>query len=110
MSTFHDYFLRGPDRDATHAALLAAGLTVEYTDQDGVAQRVPAEGVNLSSIGTIYEGGTWDADGNVITPPAPVPGWHVNMRLERPLTAGETAALGSIVVAPEPGTPYRMWA
>ena len=107
---FHDYYLRGVDRDTTRAALLAAGLTVEYTDANGVAQRMAAEGVNLSSIGTIYEGGTWDADGNVITPPAPVPGWHVNMRLERPLTAGELAVLGTIIVTPDPGTPYRVWA
>ena len=106
---FHDYYLRGPDRDTTRAALLAAGLTVEYTE-DGEPVRMPAEGVNLSTIGTIYEGGTWDADGNVITPPTAVPGWHVNLRLERPLTAGEAATLGSIVVAPEPGTPYRVWA
>ncbi|MGO4815249.1 hypothetical protein AB4156_37685 [Cupriavidus sp. 2MCAB6] len=109
MTMFHDYYLRGPDRDTTRAALLAAGLTVEYTE-DGEMQRVPAEGVNLSTIGTIYEGGEWDADGNVIMPPTAVPGWHVNLRLERELTAGEAAALGSIVVAPEPGTPYRVWA
>ena len=107
---FHDYYLRGPDRDTTRAALLAAGLTVEYTDADGAAQRMAAEGVNLSSIGTIYEGGTWDAEGNVITAPTAVPGWHVNLRLERPLTAGEAATLGSLVVAPEPDTPYRVWA
>ena len=106
---FHDYYLRGVDRDTTRAALLAAGLTVEHTE-DGETQRMPAEGVNLSSIGTIYEGGTWDADGNVITPPTAVPGWHVNLRLERPLTAGELATLGDIVVTPEPGTPYRVWA
>ncbi|NUA26094.1 hypothetical protein [Cupriavidus basilensis] len=106
---FHDYFLRGVDRDTTRAALLAAGLIVEHTE-GGETARVPAAGVNLSTIGTIYEGGEWDAAGNVITPPVAVPGWHVNLRLERPLTAGETAALRSIVVAPEPGSPYRVWA
>ncbi|MGT2429231.1 hypothetical protein ACU4HD_11885 [Cupriavidus basilensis] len=109
MTMFHDYYLRGVDRDTVRAALLAAGLTVEYTE-DGELVRVPAPGVNLSTIGTIYEGGTWAADGNVITAPTAVPGWHVNLRLERPLTAGETAALGGIVVTPEPGTPYRVWA
>lgn len=107
---FHDYYLRGVDRDTTRAALLAAGLTVEYTDQDGVAQHAPSDGVNLSSIGTIYEGGAWDAEGKLVTAPLAVPGWHVNLRLERPLTAGEAAALGDLVVAPEPGTPYRVWA
>ena len=106
---FHDYYLRGVDRDTTRAALLAAGLTVEYIEGD-TPVRVPAEGVNLSTIGTIYEGGEWDADGNVITVPTAVPGWHVNLRLERPLTAGEAATLGSIVVTPEPVTPYRVWA
>ena len=106
---FHDYYLRGVDRDTTNAGLLAAGLTVEYTEGGGPV-RIPAEGVNLSTIGTIYEGGAWDGAGNTITPPAAVPGWHVNLRLERELTAGELAALGSIVVSPEPGTPYRVWA
>ncbi|MGO4157024.1 hypothetical protein [Cupriavidus sp. YAF13] len=46
----------------------------------------------------------------MITAPAAVPVWHVNLRLERSLTAGELAALGSIIVAPEPGSPYRVWA
>ena len=106
---FHDYYLRGPDRDTTNAALLAAGLTVEYTE-DGETRRMPAEGVNLSTIGTIYEGGQWDANGNQLTAPVALPGWHVNMRLERELTGDELAALGGLVVAPEPGTPYRVWA
>ncbi|MGT2507924.1 hypothetical protein [Cupriavidus basilensis] len=106
---FHDYYLRGVDRDTTRAALLAAGLTVEYTE-DGETHRMPVEGVNLSTIGTIYEGGQWDANGIQVTAPVALPGWHVNMRLERELTVDELAALGDLVVAPEPGTPYRVWA
>ncbi|MGO4326724.1 hypothetical protein [Cupriavidus sp. M-11] len=107
---FHDYYLRGPDRDTTRAALLAAGLTIEIEDEDDEPRRVPAEGVNLSTIGRIYEGGEWDAEGNVVTPPTALPGWHVNLRLERPLTVGEQAALAGFVVTPVPGTPYRVWA
>jgi hypothetical protein len=107
---FHDYFLRGPDRDTTRAVLLAAGLTVESEDDAGEPRRVPAEGVNLSTIGAIYDGGEWDADGNVITAPTAVAGWHVNLRLQRELAAGELAALSSVIVTPEPGTPYRVWA
>ena len=32
----------------------------------------------IDEIGTIYEGGTYDAEGEVITPPTALPGWHVN--------------------------------
>ena len=36
---------------------------------------------NIDSIGTIFEGGEWDAEGNVITEPAALDGWHVNVRV-----------------------------
>jgi hypothetical protein len=32
----------------------------------------------LDPIGTIYEGGTYDAEGEVIDPPVALDGWHVN--------------------------------
>ena len=32
----------------------------------------------IDEIGVIYEGGTYDAEGVVITPPTALPGWHVN--------------------------------
>ena len=32
----------------------------------------------IDEIGIIYEGGTYDAEGEVITPPTALPGWHVN--------------------------------
>jgi len=38
----------------------------------------------IDEIGTIYEGGTYDADGEVITPPVALPGWHVNYAGEPP--------------------------
>ena len=56
----------------------------------------------IDEIGIIYEGGTYDAEGEVITPPVALTGWHVN-------TAG---------LAPEawdefqvnPATPSRIFA
>ena len=33
---------------------------------------------SLDEIGLLYEGGTYDAEGNVITPPVALPGYHVN--------------------------------
>jgi len=38
----------------------------------------------IDEIGTIYEGGTYDADGEVITPPVALAGWHVNYAGEPP--------------------------
>lgn len=32
----------------------------------------------IDEVGTIYEGGTYDAEGVVITPPTPLTGYHVN--------------------------------
>jgi len=32
----------------------------------------------IDEIGTLHEGGTYDAEGTVITPPVALPGWHVN--------------------------------
>ena len=38
----------------------------------------------IDEIGTIYEGGTYDADGEVITAPVALAGWHVNYAGEPP--------------------------
>jgi hypothetical protein len=38
----------------------------------------------IDEIGIITEGGTYDAEGNVITPPTPLNGWHVNYAGEPP--------------------------
>ncbi|QYY30296.1 hypothetical protein K2O51_23285 [Cupriavidus pinatubonensis] len=107
---FHDYYLRGPNRDAVRAALLAAGLTVEVQDEDGQMIRVPADGVSITSPGEISIGGEWDAEGNELTPPTPVPGWHTNLRLVRPLTEDELTHVGAWILEPSPETPYRVWA
>lgn len=107
---FHDYYLKFTDRDDARATLLAAGLTVEYTDENDEVKRAPAPGVNLSSIGVISTGGEYAEDGSVITPPTEVPGWHVNLRLSSPLGDEQLATLGAAVLDPSPVSPYRVWA
>lgn len=109
MTDHHDYCLRGPDRETTRAVLLAAGLTFEY-EMGGDVYRVPSDGVSLSVVGTIYNCGEWDVDGNEVAAAIARPGWHVNLRMERPLSADEEAALAELLVAPGPATPYRVWA
>jgi hypothetical protein len=38
----------------------------------------------IDEIGIIYEGGTYDAEGEVITPPVALAGWHMNYAGEPP--------------------------
>lgn len=59
---------------------------------------------NIDTIGIIYTGGEWDAEGNVVTEPTPIPGFHVNVRV----VAGEDAEpLKAYEVAVN--TPMRVW-
>ena len=59
---------------------------------------------NIDTIGVIYEGGEWDAEGNVITEPTALDGWHCNVRV----VAGENAdALAPYKI--DVSTPMRVW-
>ena len=59
---------------------------------------------NIDVIGTIYEGGEWDAEGNVITEPVALFGWHVNVRL---VNGENIEALEPFAVQPK--TLLRVW-
>lgn len=61
-------FLRFPDEQAFHDAI------EPHTDTEGNCT-IP----HIDVIGLIYEGGEYDDEGNVITPPVAIPGWHVNL-------------------------------
>jgi hypothetical protein len=56
----------------------------------------------IDEIGIIYEGGTYDAEGEVITPPTALDGWHVNYQGELPDGWDEFAVY--------PANPVRVWA
>jgi len=53
-------------------------------------------------IGRITRGGEWDDEGNVITPPEVLDGWHINYRGEVP-DGWEQYAVW-------PENPVRVWA
>jgi hypothetical protein len=63
---------------------------------------IPSHTYAIDEIGVIYEGGTYDAEGAVITPPTPLPGWHVNT------TGIAPKAWDEFLVTPE--QPVRVWA
>jgi hypothetical protein len=56
----------------------------------------------IDEIGTITKGGTYDAEGVVITPPTVINGWHVNYAGEPP------EAWEQYLVTPQ--HPARVWA
>jgi hypothetical protein len=71
-------YLRFPDEATGMAALDAAGFTTTNDDGDTVVLTASHTHA-LDVVGLIYRGGTYDPDtGEVITPPTPRPGWHVN--------------------------------
>jgi hypothetical protein len=77
---------RFPDEPTWIAAGLAAGIYVKepVLDDDGneTGEELKLVGYTHSYacdvIGTISRGGEWDEDGNEITPPKVLEGWHVN--------------------------------
>jgi hypothetical protein len=72
---------RFPDEATGLAALAAAGLL----NEDGNQQFITASHTHsLDVIGTITRGGEWDDEGNVITPPETLDGWHLNYQGELP--------------------------
>ncbi len=89
-------FFRFPDEATGMAALEAAGLLTEDGDPITASHQHA-----LDVIGTISRGGEWDEEGNVITPPEVLDGWHVNYVGEVPDGWEQYA------VSPE--QPVRVW-
>lgn len=84
-----DYYLKFDSKEQADSVL--------YTDEQSNYR-------NIDVLGTLYEGGEWDEEGNEIIAPTPIEGWHVNIRL----VEGEDAEpLLSYTVTP--ATPRRVW-
>jgi hypothetical protein len=89
-------FFRFPNEEEGMAALQAAGLLTD----DG--EFITASHHHaLDVIGTIIRGGEWDDEGNAITPPETLDGWHVNYQGELPE--------GWEAFAVFPNSPYRVF-
>jgi hypothetical protein len=90
-------FFRFPDEATGMAALEAAGLLTKDGDPITASHQHA-----LDVIGTISRGGEWDEEGNVITPPEVLDGWHLNY-------VGEVPD-GWEQYAVTPKQPVRVWA
>ena len=88
---------RFPDKATGMAALAATGLL----NEDG--ELITASHIHsLDVLGTITRGGEWDDEGNVITSPEVLDGWHLNYQGELPDGWEEFAVY--------PANPVRKWA
>ena len=87
---------RFPDEAVGIAALAAAGLM-----NDSTAPATASHSHAMDVIGYITQGGEWDEQGNAITPPQPIPGWHVNFVGLPPD--------GWAAYEVQPQNPYRVW-
>ena len=67
------YCYRFPTRNQFRTLAAAEGL---LTEDDELITNSHTHAID--EIGIIYEGGTYDAEGVVITPPVALSGWHVN--------------------------------
>jgi hypothetical protein len=73
------YCFRFPDQ-ATFRSL--AGTEGLLTEDDELI--TASHTFAIDEVGTLSQGGEWDANGDVITPPTILPGWHVNYAGEPP--------------------------
>ena len=88
--------------------------SILYTEASDIIQDENGESIitpilqpkyqNISVIGTIYSGGEWDAEGNVITEPKALPGYHVNVRA---INDEDTTVLEPFATTPK--TPLRVF-
>ena len=102
-----DLYLKFTD-EAQATEYLYTQVPTKWDEEDGMVNPIEFESrpnyANIDTIGTIFEGGEWDAEGNVITEPAALSGWHVNVRV----VAGEDAEpLQQFSVVPQ--SPRRVW-
>ena len=60
---------------------------------------------NTDIIGVIYEGGSWDEEGNEVEAPVALEGWHCNVR-----AVGESVDSLEPYKIETPNSPERVWA
>ena len=101
-------FLKFADEATWREAAIEAGILTMIEDEEGNQQErwmFYTLDWAVDVIGTIYnDDGTYDEEGNELTPPTAVPGFHVNAKWNKPPTARSVAA-----TIAKPATPYRIF-
>ncbi len=82
---YKDYYLKFSDEAEALSVLYRTEGAVESNEELGIEAKEGyqvANFANISVIGTIYnDDGVYDEEGNVLTSPTAIEGWHVNVRV-----------------------------
>ena len=98
-------YFKFPDEATAIAVLQPEGYYVDQEVDTETKQVTPGYyktadlGWAMDVVGVIFQPGTYDEEGEEITPPVPLPGWHINF-------AGPYAN-GLEAYKIEPNSPYR---
>lgn len=119
-----DFYLKLAS-EADMPTVLAAFYRQDYTtvvnEETGEETQVPSgdpylvaytADYGIDVVGIIYKptGNTvTDPEGNEVPEVAPIPGWHINIRLMGDDCRADVEALSAYFVDPEPATPSRVW-
>lgn len=95
-------YLRFPSQEEWKQAATAVGVLSVVDGEEQWAYYTHEWAVD--DIGVIYnDDGVYDPDtGAVITPPTPIPGWHVNFKTDKDIDFSKAST--------NPRTPYRTFA
>jgi hypothetical protein len=99
-----DLYLKFTDEPQANSVLYTEVPTAWDDEGEPTEWEPKPNYANIDTIGVIYEGGEWDDEGNVITEPAALSGWHVNVRL---VNGENIEALEPFAVQPK--TLLRVW-
>lgn len=98
-------FFRFADEAAWLTAARTAGFITTVTDEDGNETEQLAAYTKdraIDVVGIITRGGEWDEEGNEITAPTVLSGWHINYQGELPEGWEQYEVM--------PQQPVRVWA
>ena len=110
---FTDLMLKFADEAEAKANLYDKVAIAWEPQDDPEAERVATDWEyrpkfrNIDTLGVIYTGGSWDAEGNELEAPVAESGWHCNVRC---LENEDSGHLNEFLVTPQPATPRRVWA
>jgi len=110
--TFQDYYLKFADEDEMRSVLFEKVPTKFEDSPEPDGEPIPVEWEerqifrNTDFIGIIYEGGSWDEEGNEVDPPVALDGFHCNVRA----LPGESVDVLELYKIETPNSPERVWA
>jgi len=108
--SYTDYYLKFETEEQMRSVLFEKVPTAwDNTDPENLIETEWEEQQlfrNTDIIGVIYEGGSWDEEGNEVEAPVALEGFHCNVRA----LPGESVDALELYKIETPNSPERVWA